>query len=70
MFKFLSIGTTLLAGATIFVGETDRKLNSLVELHPNEDLIKFCVPIIAGLLGKLIDVLANRKRKKKEVDND
>lgn len=66
----LSITSTSLAAATIFVGESDKVIQSFVASHPNEDLIKFIAPIVAGLLGKLIDILAKRKQKKKEVENE
>jgi len=69
MSKFISLKSTVFAVLTMLIGYTAEasELVNLDKQNTNPELIRFLAPIIAGLLGKLIDNLFHRRKKKEDI---
>jgi len=63
MKKFFSTTAMVCALLTESIASSSDTINEVVSNTDNADVIKFIAPIIAGLLGKLIDNLFKRKQK-------
>jgi hypothetical protein len=62
MKKYLSFTAMFFALLTISVAQSMPSVEQQVNNSPAGDLIKFLVPIVAGLLGKLIDKWFEKKK--------
>lgn len=65
--------STLLALVTMAMGAASPEINNAVNATSDPELIKFLAPVVAGLLGKLMDLWFQwrmQKRKEKGVTNE